>query len=248
MVAAHGTASAEGQRVVEACAAAAATALGVEHRVGYVDVCGPTLQEALVGLEEPVVVPFFLATGYHVRHDVPAAVATVEGAATTRALGVEEEVLTALADRVLAASAGLGGRGQHPRPDAVVVTAAGSSVRSARAEVAEMADRLGERLGVATGAAYLTGPGPRPDEEVRRLRAAGHGRVVLAAHLLSPGFFLDRAHAVADQLGLPATGPLGTHPVLVDLVVRRYREHDASAAAAAQVFRGTPARAGNVTA
>lgn len=222
VVAAHGTASADGRAVVEACAAAASRELGVQHRVGYVDVCGPTLQEALVGLDAPVVVPFFLATGYHVRHDVPAAVATVEGAATTRALGVEEEVLTALADRVLAAQSA---------PDAVVVTAAGSSVRSARAEVAEVAHRLGERLGVATGAAYLTGPGPRPHEEVRRLREARHGQVVLAAHLLSPGFFLDRAHAVADALGLPATGPLATHPAMVELVVRRYRERGATGVA-----------------
>ena len=63
VVAAHGTASAEGRRVVEECAAAAAADLGVDHVVGYVDVCGPTLEEVLDRTSSPVVVPLFLASG-----------------------------------------------------------------------------------------------------------------------------------------------------------------------------------------
>lgn len=215
VVAAHGTASAAGRDVVEACAAAAADELGVGHAVGYVDVCGPVLQEVLVGTSSPVVVPLFLATGYHVRHDVPAAVASAPGAVVTPALGAAPEVVAALADRVLQA---------HDRPDAVVLTAAGSGVTAARAEVAQVAQLLAEFLGAAAGTAFLTGPGPRPEEEVARLRGAGHERVVLATHLLAPGHFLDRAHASAAALGTVASAALGTHPALVSLVVRRYRE------------------------
>lgn len=224
VVAAHGTASVQGRDVVEACAAAAAAELDVAHAVGYVDVCGPPLQQVLEqqvvqqqvleGTPPPVVVPLFLARGYHVRHDVPAAVRSSPGAVVTPALGTAPEVVTALADRVLEAA----------EPDAVVVTAAGSSVAGARAEVAEVAQLLAARLAVPTGTAYLTGPGPRPREEVERLRAAGHERVVLAAHLLAPGHFHDRASALASALGTVASGPLSTHPAVVSLLVRRYRD------------------------
>lgn len=234
VVAAHGTASPEGRGVIEACAAAAAHALGVEHRVGYVDVCGPTLEESLTGLVAPVVVPLFLASGYHVRHDVPTAVRLVPDAVVTPALGVEEEVLTALVDRVTGVAALLPSAGRPGAAaagvDGVVVTAAGSSVEHARAEVAEVTDRLGERLGAAAVAAYLTGPGPRPEEEVRRLRAAGRSRVVLATHLLSPGHFHDRLRGVGRRVDAPVTEPLATHPALAELVVRRYRSGVASQA------------------
>ncbi|GAA5167001.1 sirohydrochlorin chelatase [Ornithinimicrobium tianjinense] len=218
VLAAHGTASEDGRRVVERCAAEAAALLGVDHTVGYVDVCGPSLEEALTDLDRPVVVPFFLASGYHVRQDVPSAVASAApGATVTPALGDADEVVQALAARVLEA---VGGDGL----DAVVLTAAGSSVTAARDEVVRVSTLLGEALDVATGTAYLTGPGPRPDEEVARLRAAGHRRVVLASHLLSPGHFLDRAHAAAASLGTISTDALGTHRAVADLVVRRYRD------------------------
>lgn len=232
VVAAHGTASEEGQRVVRDCAARAGALLGLPSppSVGFVDVCGPTLQEVLAGLSDPVVVPFFLASGYHVRHDVPSAVVTMPRASVTPALGAEEEVLQALTDRVLQARPraveGRAGEGGAMRLRAVLVVGAGSSVDAARAEVAQISGLLGARLGVATGTAFLSGPGPRPEEELSRLTDEGRepGHVVVAAHLLSPGHFLDRAHRVAAAAGTVATAPLGTHDALAALVARRYRE------------------------
>ncbi|WP_028130756.1 sirohydrochlorin chelatase [Serinicoccus marinus] len=220
VVAAHGTASPEGQAVVRACAARAGEVLGMPAPpvVGFVDVCGPTLAEVLVGLEDPVVVPFFLASGYHVNHDVPAALADVPGATATPALGTADEVVQALAARV---------RETLPAgesPDAVLVLGAGSSDDHARGEVATVAQRVAEDLGCAAGTAFLSGPGPRPEEELVRLRKDGHTRVAVAAHLLSPGFFLDKAHAVADAAGVSRTQPLATHDLLARLVARRYRE------------------------
>lgn len=238
VLAAHGTADPAGRAVVEQVAARVAEQLGVAHWVGYVDVCGPTLQEVLTEADvqlPPVVVPFFLASGYHVRHDVPSAVTGVTGATVTAALGVEDEVVRALSDRVLAVGTTAGGVGppahtSGPAPGAVVVTGAGSSMAAARAEVAETARRVGQRLGVATGTAFLSGPGPRPEQETERLRAAGHSRVVLAAHLLAPGRFLDRARLTAASCGAVATDALGWHEEIQALVVRRYREAPAPAA------------------
>ena len=46
----------------------------VEVRTGYVELQPPDPATALEGLVDPVVLPFFLARGYHVLNDVPAAV------------------------------------------------------------------------------------------------------------------------------------------------------------------------------
>ena len=217
VVAAHGTASPEGQAVVRRCADRAAEVLGMPGPavVGYVDVCGPTLDEVLTEVAEPVVVPFFLASGYHVRYDVPSALGRAQGSTLTPALGAADEVVDALVDRV---------REVDPQPDAVLVVGAGSSVDAARAEVARVAELVGSRLGAATATAFLSGPGPRAACALTALRIAGHTRIVLATHLLSPGWFATKARRVADAGGAVATGPLGTHDLLRDLVVRRYRE------------------------
>ncbi|MGD8150717.1 sirohydrochlorin chelatase [Ornithinimicrobium sp. Y1694] len=231
VLAAHGTADPAGQAVVEQVAARVADVLGVPHQVGYVDVCGPTLAEVLAGpsdagddLDPAVVVPYFLATGYHVRHDVPTAVEQVDGVVVTPALGVEDEVVTALVDRVQEAWAESSTSPHEVGVDAVLLTAAGSSVDAAREEVARLADLLGERLGIPSSVAFLSGPGPRPEDELARLRAAGHARIVLATHLLAPGFFADRASAIAAEHGAVATDVVGSHQAIVDLLVRRYRQ------------------------
>ena len=113
IVAAHGTASAAGRRVVQGCASAAARRLSVLVQVGYVDVCEPALESVV--RPGSVVVPLFLASGYHVRHDVPAAVARTPGVSVTPALGVAAGVVEALAGRLGEAVDATSG----VRPDAV---------------------------------------------------------------------------------------------------------------------------------
>jgi len=43
----------------------------VEVRTGYIELQPPDPATALEGLVDPVVLPFFLARGYHVLNDVP---------------------------------------------------------------------------------------------------------------------------------------------------------------------------------
>ena len=71
---------------------------------------------------------------------------------------------------------------------------------------------------------HFHGWGRQGDLIVNHRRIAGHTRIVLATHLLSPGWFATKARRVAEAGGALATGPLGTHDLLRDLVVRRYRE------------------------
>ena len=66
---------------------------GVEVRTGYVELQSPDPATALEGLVEPVVLPFFLARGYHVVHDVPAALERHGSGTVTGHLGVEEHLV-----------------------------------------------------------------------------------------------------------------------------------------------------------
>lgn len=207
---AHGTRSEAGIAVVEEVARRAGEAVGADVRLGYVDVCGPTAWEVLEGLERPVVVPYFLTSGYHVDHDVPDAASRARDAAVTPALGTAPEVVRALADRLPPVSPGT----------AVLLGGAGSSRDSARDEAHELAGLLGAELSVPVRAGFLSGPGPQAADVLAELRGE-HDRVVAAALLLAPGFF----HRQLAALGADAVAePLGTHPALVDLVARRYRQ------------------------
>lgn len=223
VLAAHGTVDPAGRAVTVEVAARSAERLGVRAEVAYVDVCGPELLDVLGRYaddpgrgEAPVVVPFFLAAGYHVRHDVPTAVrSALPAALVTPWLGDAPEVLDALAGQVAEVAAA---------PDGVVLAAAGSSDADARGEVEAVAAALAARLGVPVSAAFLSGPGTTPTEAVAALRDRGAADIVLAAHLLAPGVFLRRLASTAADLGVAATGAIGAHDAIVSLVARRHRE------------------------
>lgn len=220
IVAAHGTASVTGRRVVEDCAARAADLLRVPARVGYVDVCAPSLAEVLADRPDPVVVPLFLTSGYHVRHDVPSAVADRPGAVVTPALGTASPVIEALGSR-LREVLGPGLVSEHA--DGLVLASAGSTQEAARSEVEQVASLLGDRVGIPVEVAYLSGPGARLDEVCAAHRAAGRSRLAVASHLLAPGVFLERARRLGVDSGVVAvTDALGSHPAISTLVAARY--------------------------
>ncbi|WP_193315122.1 sirohydrochlorin chelatase [Nostocoides sp. F2B08] len=221
VVAAHGTVSEAGRAVIEDCARRAADLVGAPWRVGYVDVCAPALADVLSEADDSVVVPLFLTSGYHVRYDVPAAVARARSAVVTPALGAGRAVVEALGARVREALGAPGHVGDHI--DALVLASAGSSLASARAEVDEVAAMLAETERVPVSTAYLSGPGTDLTAACAAHREAGRSRLAVATHLLAPGVFLDRARRVAadcDVLGVGAE--LGTHPAVSTLVAARY--------------------------
>lgn len=211
VVIAHGTADEQGRAVIEHIAGRASTALGQPSRVGYVDVCTPTAADALRGLHDAVAVPLFLATGFHVRTDVPAAVADAPGAVATAAIGSGQPIIEALLDRV---------REVEPHPDGVVLTGAGSSDAEARSEVIAAAALLQARLGVPVRHAFLSASGPTLEEAYATLT----GQVVVAAHLLAPGYFHRVLVTKGEKLGAPVTAPIGDHPQVAATVVERYRQ------------------------
>jgi sirohydrochlorin ferrochelatase len=70
---------------------------------------------------------------------------------------------------------------------------------------------------------YASAAAPAPGDVVRALRAAGHGRVVVATYLLSPGYFADKIRDAVLAAGAAAVSPvLGAAPEVAALVLDRY--------------------------
>lgn len=231
LLVAHGTRSSAGRRELSrllletrkrfagADGGARPATTPVECRMAWVDVQTPGPDKVLADGVPTVVIPAFLARGYHVTEDVAGACRDAPGpVALTPHLGAEPEIVRALVQR-LAESGGTGAFGA----DAVVLGAAGSRDEASQAETRELASTMSEILGVPVTGAFASTAAPTASDAVAALRADGHRRIAMLTHLLAPGFFADRlANAGADL----ATPPLGAHPEIIDLLVRRYREYE----------------------
>ncbi len=208
---AHGTRNPQGLATITEIASAVAEHVG-GVRTAFVDVLGPNPRELLAASAMPaIVVPAFLASGYHVNVDLPARVAESghPRVTITPALGPDPVLAEIMRGRLLEV-------GWTPG-DAVVMAAAGSSDPAARRELMQaaalLADLVGEvHLGfVATGA-------PTVADLVGRIKRSGR-RVFVASYLLAPGVF----HTRLARCGANAvTAPLGAHPDLVALLAQRF--------------------------
>lgn len=191
---------------------------GVEVRTGYVELQPPDPATALEGLVDPVVLPFFLARGYHVVHDVPAAVERHGSGTVTGHLGVEEHLVEAVEQRLHEASEPLGGLAGL---DHIVLGAAGSRQAVALEEVETITRLLEARLGREVTPAYLSAARPSVRDAVSTARARGARRVGVATYLLAEGRFHRALHSTGADV---VAAPIGDHPALAELVALRYRE------------------------
>ncbi|MPY97809.1 MAG: sirohydrochlorin chelatase [Actinophytocola sp.] len=218
VLAAHGTRDPTGPAVIEALADGVRRAMpGVPVRVAYADVRAPTVADVLSQHrdEHAVVVPAFLAAGYHVRTDIPQQIAASghPSAVLAEAFGPAPELVAVLIERLVSA-------GYRPG-DGVVLAAAGSSDHRALVNVHDVAYALGVRLGAPVRVGFAATARPSVSDAVAALRAARPGaRVAVASWLLAPGLFQRRLDDAGADV---AANPLGAHPRVIDLIARRYQ-------------------------
>lgn len=246
---AHGTRDEAGRRAVEGLVAAVTSAVATAPRAvpgapsavagglvveqvlaAYVDVQSPTPTEALAAVRSrpAVLVPLLLSSGYHVQVDLARAARTAAGPAVVApALGPDDRLLPLLAEALDATGARDGAQDGADRCNAsdtdVRLVAAGSSRARSGADVAEMARRLTDAVGVPVRPAYLSAAHPRLVDVVAANRAGGR-RTVALSYLLAPGFFQRRLQESGAGV---CTAPLlsaGEPPpaALVELVLARY--------------------------
>ena len=218
---AHGTRDPMGRATVRDVVDAVADRLpGVEVLEAFVDVHGPEVAAVVAGLTRApgdevtgVVVPLLLAAGYHVHVDIARAVAERPDVRTAGALGPDDLLVDVLVDRLEAAGA--------LRGCPVVLAPAGSSDPRAQADSADMAERLAARWGGPVSLGYAAGPAPAVADAVTTAREASGGMpVAVASYLLAPGFFQGRVEASGADV---VTDPIAPHPLLVEIVLARYR-------------------------
>lgn len=212
ILAAHGTRNTAGVRMIRDLGDAVAHRIG-PLRTAFVDVVGPNPAQLLAGSAEPaVVVPAFLASGYHVHADLPAQIAESGNpdVSVTPALGPDPALAQVMHDRLRE----VGWR----RGDAVVMAAAGSSDLRAHNDIRVAARLLARHVGPVHVGFVATGT-PRVGDVVARLRTLGSRPVFLASYLLAPGLFHDR---LADCGATAVAAPLGLHPGVVDVLVGRF--------------------------
>jgi sirohydrochlorin ferrochelatase len=200
----HGTRDPRGAVVCEEIAALARSSVDVPVEVAYADVRQPDVRSVVDG--PAVVVPAFLAAGYHVRVDIPQQIGSRPDVVVTPPLGVD--AVAAVRDRLREAG--------FRRGDAVVLAAAGSSDARALADVRRAAGLLG-----TSAVGYVATATPRVADVVAEVRERRGGRVAVASWLLAPGVF----HGSLAECGADVvSAPIGAHPLVVDVLLRRYYE------------------------
>ncbi|GAA4767533.1 CbiX/SirB N-terminal domain-containing protein [Streptomyces sanyensis] len=195
---------------------------GLDVRLGHIELNTPLLPDTLTGLDGApgVLVPLLLGRGHHVRHDLPRAAAAASAPLRIAApLGPHPLLVEALCARL--AEAGWSDRESGSRGAAVVLASAGSRDPDSAVDARRTAGLLAERLGVPVVAAYASTPAPGVPAAVRALAARGRHRIALASHFTAPGLFSARCAAAAPWI---AAEPLGAHPALARLLLRRYDE------------------------
>ncbi|GID28233.1 sirohydrochlorin chelatase [Paractinoplanes brasiliensis] len=137
IVVAHGTRSPAGQaQIRDLVARVARRRPGLDVRLCYADVQEPRIAEVAQQTPGAVVVPLLLSAGYHVRVDIANAVAGRD-IPVSRPLGPDAVLRDSLHRHL-------------PPADAVVLTAAGSSDPTWRADVEALSIDLGYRMNAAS--------------------------------------------------------------------------------------------------
>jgi len=214
ILAAHGTRRPGGVAMIGDLAAQVSALVERTVQVAFVDVLGPTPSEVLSSAGRPaVVVPAFLARGYHVRTDLPAHVAASghPNVTVTPALGPSGEIAQIVAQQLVKS-------GWRPG-DSVILAAAGTSDPRARADLRITAALVSALTRSSVDLGFAATGDPHVCEAVERARRRGR-RVVVVSYLLADGLFQEVLRASGADI---VTRPLGTHPGLARLIASRFQ-------------------------
>lgn len=204
---AHGTRHPSGNDVAAELTQLAGDLLGVPSQVSYVELCAPLLADVMRECHTPTtVVPLLLSTGFHVRHDLPAAVA-LSSAPVTVAPPLGPDPLLARTQVVRLQLAGA-----EPCQD-VVMVAAGSQDPLALDDLEQARDHLADAWDGEVRLAALSGPIVRPADVVRPGDA-------VSPYLLAEGHFAARTRDESSAATVIAQ-VLGPHPLLAELIAQR---------------------------
>ncbi len=240
ILAAHGSRDPEG---VAACRAVAERVRGLlpgtRMALGFVELAEPSVAEAVAeavegrevtGEVDAVLVPLMLATGEHVREDIPRAIDEGRGEARVRyaaSLLSSPLLMSAMRHRIEEA---LGD--WRAKDTACVFVGRGSLVTESNAERYRLARTLMEESGLGSiHLGFIQVSRPSVPEALNTAMASGARQIIVAPHFLFPGklrtWNLDQVRAWAEQhpeVEVRVTEVIGDCDELARLIVDRYAE------------------------
>jgi len=190
----------------------------LDVRVAFCERSEPNLREVLATLDRPgLITPLLLASAYHARVDIPAmADAAKVPVRQADTLGEDPRLVEVLRQRLTEIDP------DGSRDTGVLIVAVGSSHASANARTATLASALSARGGWGrVRVAYATTE-PSVADGIAALRRDGADRIAVAPWFIAPGRITDRVAAVAADLGVAMSEPLGAHPLLAETVLDRF--------------------------
>ncbi|MDQ0990784.1 sirohydrochlorin chelatase [Streptomyces sp. V3I7] len=194
-------------------------------RLGHIELDEPLLPDTLaaLGTTPAVLVPLLLTRGYHVKRDIPAAVAASGVHARVAApLGPHPLLVETLHARLLEAGwPPAGSDAALRRTGGVVLAAAGSRAPDSTADTRRTARLLADRLGVPVLPAHASAAAPTVPAALRTLTARGRHHLAVAACFTAPGRFATECARHAPWI---ASAPLGAHEAMARLALHRYDE------------------------
>lgn len=184
---------------------------GLRVSDAYVELTEPSFSCLTQQLNQPpVVIPLLLSRGYHLYHDVYK-IAEANGFAVSRALGPDELLIEVMENRLVEAG--------MPRGIPTILAAAGSLDSEGISDVTRTAALLQKRLGASVTPAFIGTSFPNVAQAIELLNT--NGNCAVATYLLSPGRF---STSLSSSRAKWIAKPLGSHPLVVDLILRRYDE------------------------
>ena len=240
ILAAHGSRDPEG---VAACRAVAERVRGLlpgtRMALGFVELAEPSVAEAVAeavegrevtGEVDAVLVPLMLATGEHVREDIPRAIDEGRGEARVRyaASLLSSPLLTSAMRHRIEEALG----DWRAKDTACVFVGRGSLVTESNAERYRLARTLMEESGLGSiHLGFIQVSRPSVPEALNTAMASGARQIIVAPHFLFPGklrtWNLDQVRAWAEQhpeVEVRVTEVIGDCDELARLIVDRYAE------------------------
>ncbi|WP_345342392.1 sirohydrochlorin chelatase [Rhodococcus olei] len=232
IVVAHGSRDPRSARAVAAAVAAIRGARpDLDVRLCFLDLSAPSVDQvvdavAAEGHSSAVVVPLLLGSAFHARVDLPGLLAAARrrhpGLDLVQAdvLGDDDRLVSAVRDRVRDAGVAL----DDPRVG-VVLAAVGSSRPDANERTAAIGPRLHAGTAWAGVEVCFATTDPTVAQAISRLRERGARSIVVAPWFLAPGLLTDRVDRAVEALAADAerADVIGDHPLLVEVVLDRYR-------------------------
>ncbi|TKC19188.1 sirohydrochlorin chelatase [Robertmurraya kyonggiensis] len=198
------------------------------QEISFLELSSPSIEEGFQrcvdrGAKEVTVVPILLLTAGHMKHDIPAELATIQLSfpkipiTLKQAFGVQGNILDAIAELVHDSVPDL------TSEDSLLIVGRGSSDLGIHTAFSEIEKGIQERLGISKiSSCYLAATEPKFHDGLETMLEQSPQRVIVIPYLLFSGLLLSEVMLACKKRGpkVIQIEPLSRHKAMEDVVVQ----------------------------